>query len=42
LPEWVFADRFDIQARAAGNPIKAQMRLMVQSVCCSVQAGDSL
>ncbi len=32
LPEWVFADRFDIQARASGNPTKAQMRVMMQSL----------
>jgi bla regulator protein blaR1 len=32
LPEWVLTDRFDIQARASGNPTKAQMRLMMQSL----------
>ena len=32
LPEWVLSDRFDIQARAGGNPTKAQMRLMMQSL----------
>jgi uncharacterized protein (TIGR03435 family) len=32
LPGWVFTDRFDIQARASGNPTKAQMRLMMQSL----------
>jgi uncharacterized protein (TIGR03435 family) len=32
LPEWVFTDRFDIQARAAGDPTKAQLRLMMQSL----------
>ena len=32
LPEWVFTDRYDIQARASGNPTKAQMRLMMQSL----------
>ncbi len=32
LPEWVSTDRFDIQARAEGNPTKDQMRLMVQSL----------
>jgi uncharacterized protein (TIGR03435 family) len=32
MPQWVFTDRFDIQARASGNPTKAQMRLMMQSL----------
>jgi uncharacterized protein (TIGR03435 family) len=32
LPEWVLTDRFDIQARGSGNPTKAQMRLMIQSL----------
>jgi bla regulator protein blaR1 len=32
LPGWVAADRFDIQARAQGNPTKDQMRLMMQSL----------
>jgi uncharacterized protein (TIGR03435 family) len=32
LPDWVFTDRFDIQARASGTPTKAQMRLMLQSL----------
>ena len=32
LPQWVFTDRFDIQARASGNPTKAEMRLMMQSL----------
>ena len=32
LPEWVFTDRFDIQARASGNPTKAQIRMMMQSL----------
>jgi uncharacterized protein (TIGR03435 family) len=32
LPEWVLTDRFDVQARASGNPTKAQMRLMMQSL----------
>ncbi len=32
LPEWVSTDRFDIQARADGNPTKDQMRLMMQSL----------
>jgi uncharacterized protein (TIGR03435 family) len=32
LPEWVLTDRFDIQARGSGNPTKAQMRLMMQSL----------
>src|SRR5580704_8122016 len=32
LPGWVYNDRFDIEARAQGNPTKDQMRLMVQSL----------
>jgi uncharacterized protein (TIGR03435 family) len=32
LPQWVLKDRFDIQARADGNPTKDQMRLMMQSL----------
>jgi uncharacterized protein (TIGR03435 family) len=32
LPKWVATDRFDIQARAEGNPTKDQMRLMMQSL----------
>jgi uncharacterized protein (TIGR03435 family) len=32
LPGWVSADRFDIQARAEGNPTKEQMRLMMKSL----------
>jgi uncharacterized protein (TIGR03435 family) len=32
LPKWVTNDRFDIQARADGNPSKDQMRLMMQSL----------
>jgi uncharacterized protein (TIGR03435 family) len=31
-PKWIVRDRFDIQARAAGNPSKDQMRLMMQAV----------
>jgi uncharacterized protein (TIGR03435 family) len=30
LPDWVLTDRFDIQARAAGAPTKAQLRRMMQ------------
>jgi uncharacterized protein (TIGR03435 family) len=32
LPAWATADRFDIDAKAAGNPSKDQMRLMMQSL----------
>jgi bla regulator protein BlaR1 len=32
LPSWVIKDRFDIQAKASGNPTKDQMRLMMQSL----------
>ncbi|HTB12091.1 MAG TPA: TIGR03435 family protein [Bryobacteraceae bacterium] len=32
LPEWVMTDRFDIQARAEGNPGKDQMRLMMRAL----------
>ncbi len=32
LPKWVAADSYSIEARAAGNPTKDQMRLMVQSL----------
>jgi uncharacterized protein (TIGR03435 family) len=32
LPDWVRIERFDIQARADGNPSKYQMRLMMQSL----------
>ena len=32
LPKWATTDRFDIQARAEGNPGKDQMRLMMQSL----------
>ncbi len=32
LPKWAATDHFTIQARAAGNPTKDQMRLMVQSL----------
>jgi uncharacterized protein (TIGR03435 family) len=32
LPKWAAAERFDIQARAEGNPTKDQMRLMMQSL----------
>jgi uncharacterized protein (TIGR03435 family) len=32
LPKWATTDRFDIQARADGNPTKDQMRLMMQSL----------
>jgi uncharacterized protein (TIGR03435 family) len=32
LPDWATTDRFDIQARADGNPTKDQMRLMMRSL----------
>jgi uncharacterized protein (TIGR03435 family) len=32
LPTWVYNDRFDIEARAPGNPTKDQVRLMMQSL----------
>jgi uncharacterized protein (TIGR03435 family) len=32
LPKWVDTDEFEIDAKAAGNPTKDQMRLMVQSL----------
>lgn len=32
LPKWANEDRYDIEARAAGNPSKDQMRLMMQSL----------
>jgi bla regulator protein blaR1 len=32
LPPWATTDRFDIEARATGNPTKDQMRLMMQSM----------
>ncbi len=32
LPKWLGTDRFDIEARAEGNPSKDQMRLMMQSL----------
>jgi uncharacterized protein (TIGR03435 family) len=32
LPKWATSDRYDIQARAAGNPTKDQYRLMMQAL----------
>jgi uncharacterized protein (TIGR03435 family) len=32
LPKWAITNRYDIQARGAGNPTKDQMRLMMQAL----------
>jgi uncharacterized protein (TIGR03435 family) len=32
LPKWAASNRYDIQARAAGNPTKDQFRLMMQAL----------
>jgi hypothetical protein len=32
LPKWVDRDKYEIHARASGNPTKDQMRLMMQSL----------
>ncbi len=32
LPKWATSERYDIQARAAGDPVKDQYRLMVQAL----------
>ena len=32
LHSWVMMDRFDIQARAAGNPTKSDMRMMMRTL----------
>ena len=32
LPTWVYDDRFEIEARALGNPTKDQVRLMMRSL----------
>jgi uncharacterized protein (TIGR03435 family) len=32
LPTWATTDKFDIEARTRGNPTKAQMQLMMQSL----------
>jgi uncharacterized protein (TIGR03435 family) len=32
LPAWVYNDRFDVEARAPGNPTKDQVRLMMRSL----------
>lgn len=32
LPEWLETDRYSIEAQAAGNPTKDQMRLMMQTL----------
>jgi len=31
LPGWVYDERFDVQARASGDPTKDQMRLMMRA-----------
>ncbi len=42
LPKWATTDRYDIQARAEGNPTKDQFRLMMQgSAGRSFQVGGS-
>jgi len=35
LPSWAVDERFDIEARASGNPTKDQFRLMLQSLLAS-------
>ena len=35
LPKWAATNRYDIQARATGNPIKDQFRLMMQALLAS-------
>ncbi len=32
LPRWVYNDRFDIEARANGDPTRDQMRLLLRSL----------
>ena len=32
LPDWVTIERYDVQARAEGNPTKDQMRLMMRAL----------
>jgi uncharacterized protein (TIGR03435 family) len=32
LPKWALTDHFDVEARAAGDPTKDQMRLMMQAL----------
>jgi uncharacterized protein (TIGR03435 family) len=32
MPKWANTDRYDIEARAQGNPAKDQFRLMMQAL----------
>jgi hypothetical protein len=41
LPKWVTSDRYDIEARADGNPTKDQMRLMGSSIRPALRSSAS-